>query len=575
MSNFFRSPLAYAVLFIILANLVGMMLHPRAATHYPEGMTAWEYPTIDMGAFFKRQEDASYLNNDFYTNSMASPNPRWIWGYTVLSVAKIFSTDWYHALFGFKIIFSLLLPCLIFLCAISSFYHHLGHLPVRRHITLLALLCAIFGTTDITYTLFSIAIWNPLYGYAVPQNLSIAITLLTCLYLHYSPHPKVARPLALLCFTYAVLIHPTASLYSAICFIILHPRTIRSSMVPTLLVSLVAGFAILFGFFASPASLSDNKFVEHYAFSQLPFHFMPSRYIISNPWYITFTAILIFFLWTYRKLSHIDPTHASWVVTAKYTALLGAISYGLAIALQYVGVELLQLKFLALLGPSRYSMFGLWMMLGCLLLILHLVKKDATPPQTPQSFAIPGFLLPLIILLAYIITPLAIDNPKETVHASDPQLYDWIEQTTREDDIFLVSNEMTAMNLQLLYDRALYVTPPIGPTIFNEAFMAEDKRRKDAIFGNYHHHMFYEYGKSQYFGLSVLFSYSNITPKQLLDIAQKERIDYVIFLTRYGLPPNLLFHPMRLRTPLHTVYAIEDIRAQERRKASSLKTFTP
>src|SRR5687768_6936110 len=68
------------------------------------GPTAFEWPGTDMAVFYERQQDPNFLPNDYYTNSIAKPNPRHVFGYFVVGTAKIFGTDWYSVYFALRVI---------------------------------------------------------------------------------------------------------------------------------------------------------------------------------------------------------------------------------------------------------------------------------------------------------------------------------------------------------------------------------------------------------------------------------------------------------------------------------------
>ncbi len=44
------------------------------------GATAYDWPALDMAPYVARSLDRSYLENDFFTNASALPNPRQIYG---------------------------------------------------------------------------------------------------------------------------------------------------------------------------------------------------------------------------------------------------------------------------------------------------------------------------------------------------------------------------------------------------------------------------------------------------------------------------------------------------------------
>ncbi len=61
-----------------------------------EGNYAYEWPSIDMVPFFERYFDVTSLSEDFYTNAISeAPNPRWIFGYFVILLSKLFGVHYF------------------------------------------------------------------------------------------------------------------------------------------------------------------------------------------------------------------------------------------------------------------------------------------------------------------------------------------------------------------------------------------------------------------------------------------------------------------------------------------------
>ncbi len=549
--------------------MAAQIFMPRGAFVNNPVPTAWEYPTLDMGAFFMRAVNPTYLPHDLYTNSLAEPNPRWVFGYFVLGLAELLLTDWYNILFLLKSIFTLTLPCFIFLMALSSYRHHRDALPPLWGMALVALVAAWAGASDQVFDLFSVAIWHPAYGYAIPQNLAIVFSLIACFL--YSPQRSRKKNILLWgLFFAAALVHPSSALFIVLCFLILHYRYILSPFALLFSSAYIAAIIILFAFFSSDTNLSTTEFIEHYAFSRLPFHYMPSRYDVSGLWREAFFTINGSFI-ACIIIGIATKKPYLWKI-----ALCALIAYSGAIAGQYLLVELLQIKLFTLLGVSRFTMFGFWMMLACFALLLppsRVIKMQAQPSdlsqpdQFPQAATNPPSLIPRyflfgILISSIIFTEIYHDDPASWSKQEDAGLYEWIKDKTDADDVFVAPEMMLGINIQMLTYRALYSTSPSGPVIFNQSFMAEDKRRVENIFGNYTDHMQYEQSKNMPFSLAILLVYHNITPEKILAITQKDRIDYLIFKTLYSLPPHLEGYPYRYKSKYHTVFSVRDIKQQ-------------
>ncbi len=76
--------------------------------------TAYQWPAIDMVPFLKQALGQSQLVNDFFYNTSFKPNPRFIFGYVMLGIIKLFSLDWYTGLYTLKLILVITIPIAYF-----------------------------------------------------------------------------------------------------------------------------------------------------------------------------------------------------------------------------------------------------------------------------------------------------------------------------------------------------------------------------------------------------------------------------------------------------------------------------
>ena len=100
-----------AVALLLAAISVNNFVH-----HAP---TAFEWPGTDMAPFYERQQDPQFLPNDYYTNSISQPNPRLVFGYAVVGLARLFHTDWYSIYFAIRVLMTLTVPVLWYLALVG------------------------------------------------------------------------------------------------------------------------------------------------------------------------------------------------------------------------------------------------------------------------------------------------------------------------------------------------------------------------------------------------------------------------------------------------------------------------
>ena len=132
------------------------------------GKTAYEWPTIDMGPFFERFYNRSFLVNDFFTNASYVSNPRHIFGHLVLVIAHVTQNNWYSAIYLVKVVLVLLLPAgyYLVLYLLSMLY---VKKPKRKElVALLSFLAVLVVLVKPVSMLISVAWWEPIVFTANP-----------------------------------------------------------------------------------------------------------------------------------------------------------------------------------------------------------------------------------------------------------------------------------------------------------------------------------------------------------------------------------------------------------------------
>jgi len=519
---------------------------------YP--ITAYEYPSIDMAAFFERANDPDYLTNDFYTNSISEPNPRWIFGYFVLALAFIFGTDWYSILFFLKALFSISLPAMLFILV----YLRL-HKENRVNIFVISLATIIIcwsAYSDDVFDIFSVAIWHPIYGYAVPQNLGILLSLISCIFLFYKKSGFYLY-IGLSLFLFSALLHPVSTLLATIFFVLMHFDLVTIKRLLLLSVIYIISSIALLLFFYEPSGLDSTSFIEFYVFNRLPFHYAPSRFESSGlEWednFILINAILAatFILSAIRKYKKLA-----------IMSLIALSSYIGCVLLQYILVETLMIKPIAIIGPARFTMFGFWMMVICLIYFLQLSlskPKMKNNNLTNDNLGKISSIFTIVVIISSIIfTAIFKDTPKEWIINNNKALYKWIDNNTKDDDIIAVPEMVMGINIQLFAKRAIFANRPIGPVLFNEKSFKEDKERYESLFGTYKEQILLE-DKIPSLALAALNYYHNLTPERVKDISEKYKLDYILFVNKMGGLINFKGKKPIYKDYKYTIFRINDL----------------
>lgn len=172
-------------------------------------ISAFEWPSIDMGPFIERYNDPNFLVNDFFTSSSAQPNPRHIFGYFVIALTTIFATDWYTIFFGLKALFIIILPILFFWTIISI---TANNIEKNNNTRILLSIIVFLGTALVLNNkvgaIFSVAWWKPLAIIVAPQTLSLILGLLAIV-LFYNSTSRSRKVIVPTLFFFATLIHPS------------------------------------------------------------------------------------------------------------------------------------------------------------------------------------------------------------------------------------------------------------------------------------------------------------------------------------------------------------------------------
>jgi len=540
---------------IFITVFISLIYNPRAAFIEEHPITAYEYPSIDMGTFFERANNPEYLKNDFYTNSISEPNPRWVFGYFVLTLSSIFGTDWYGILFFLKAFFSLSLPIILFALVYLKLQKEASiNLPALSFATLVICWSAY---SDDVFDIFSIAIWHPIYGYAIPQNIGIILSLTSCIFIFYGNSSNyISTGIILIMFLVSSLIHPASTLMATIFFILMHLDIVNFKKILLLILTFLIASISLLIFFYEPSSLDNKSFIEHYAFNRLPFHYTPSRFessglewienfIIINSIFATISFISI--LKKYKKLA--------------YMSLIALFSYSMSILIQYVFVEQLMTVSIAIIGPSRFSMFGFWMLVLCLSYFIQLSRKKNSEYDNLKYSNLKRTAListALIIISSIIFTILFKDRPNEWVIENNKPLYEWIENNISEDDVIAVPEMVMGINIQLFAKRAIFSNRPIGPVLFNGKSIKEDKERYEALFGNYNEQKKLE-EKFPSLAIAALNYYHNLLPRKIKKVSNKYKLDYILFVNRMGDLKSFKYITPVYKSYKYTIYKISDL----------------
>lgn len=439
------------------------------------GPTAYEWPAMDMAAFFERYFDHEFLRNDFFTNSSSAINPRHIFGYLIIFLSQIFDCSWYDVFFALKIIFSGFLPALFYLVLVKSYRNRFSDSTFESD--LLAQTVAFIAVVLLLKNpnLLSIAWWPAIIFFVAPQTLALFLGLLGGL-IYLVNHQNNYRFLAAIFFSLSALSHPTVGAIVLLLIFILAVKGVKQILDFALIALLVLlpSMLLVTKLFATAATLGNQEFINIYIGSH-PSHYLVSQFgsLNGDPWFYNFiliNAVLVLILFAaFLKQDR----------QLKIAAFMAFISYLGCILLQYFTVEIFPSKIMALLGISRFSMFGYWMMTLVLMRVAYYQNWKINYKKIAEILS--HKLLKRIGIAAFVViftaSFFAADNPFES---RSNEMTRWIQNNTDKNSLFAVNQSMQ-LDTTLIAKRALVVGPGFP---FNEEFFLEYWKRKNDLYGS-------------------------------------------------------------------------------------------
>lgn len=507
---------------IAFFGFLGFMLQP----------TAYTWGEQDMMPFFERFFNSNYLSEDFFTNTAAQKNPRWVYGYFIVALSWLTNLSWYTTLYILKLILCIVSPILYFKVVIALLRRYVGKPAMSWVAPVVLLFVVLMVFLDDFRDFFSIASWLN-YTRAIQAN---SLALVFC-FVAILCKERGSKSLIYLAFFFvSCLVHPVVGLFGIIFYsIFLLPAYKNEGRnILGIFITGISGMVCVKLAFGTGSELSTAAFIQYYVLDRHPWHYHVPYYELYVPdWkqyflYINFLFAIPFCFALIRK--------------RKKLLLLSGVSwicYSGAIAMQYIFIDVYPVKIIAYLGVSRFTSFGYWMLLilwGILLSRFFDKDKEFTfPSLTIKNF---GF----ITLNLLIVGILFIDSPKETGYLKAKGLYDFIDKTP-EDAIFITHSTKLNTNLRLIGRRGVLVGLEFP---FVESAMAEYNDRFSRAYGSLQ-----TQPNGTYF-------YRNLGPEDFVAMSKKYRLDYIV--TENDFSNNLGEHIPVWKNREYRVYAVKNLR---------------
>lgn len=488
---------------------------------------ALTWPAVDNLPAVCRALSDSCLSTDFFTTASATVNPRTPYIELLAMLTGFVDQGLGGGLAMVKSIVLFGLPMTVTVFLLTALHRHMP--DIAPSVNLLA--CII--VTLLVYLLqgdvgkwLSVAWWVPLGFDATTHNLSLLLTLAGFCLVQFRP---MTGGLLILMGT---LFHPAVGLFMSVAAIVVLARDFSFASNRTLL-----AFGLLPGLlgalsvkllFDSTVHLPVEDFVRIYVREGHPAHYLPSEFgtFSQFPWYVPFATLLL--LLASLSLALYRLRSSLW-----RNALLATVGYGGAVLVQYLFVELMPVKLIAALGPSRFTMFGGWFLAFFLLVVsIQLTHRFHTSrfllTVSASVGRVRGYLVVALSLVigALAVQHIGISNRLGGVDAYDDELIAFSRSHAAQDDVFVLPFGNIRYALPILSGRSTFFGNGFP---FSEDHFVEYSHRLSLIDGNEES---LRQVSGSWIGEKNARFYNTLAPGHFLAIVENARIDWVV--TRRG-----------------------------------------
>lgn len=494
--------------------------------------TAYTWGEQDMMPFFERVFDPNYLSNDFFTNTTITKNPRWVFGYLVLSLSWLTTLPWYKILYLLKLVFLILSPVLYFEVLVVLLRKYIDEKKVARILPFLLLgLVTVVFLKELRYY-FSVASWLPFTPALHAYNISIALGFVGILLKEHNRHPLSYLTL----FFLSCLVHPVMGLFAIGFYVICSIPQIGQERKEILAIgaSGVAAVIVVKFLFAVQQPLPASEFIEIYVKERHPWHYSVGDYFNrKGDWGIFFAGMNLLFVaplgyGLFRKRREV------WQI-----ALAGLLAYAGSIALQYVFIDIIPSKFIAYIGVSRFTTFGYWMVL----LLWGLVLADLLKAGKPFAFpSMRSGIFALLLANMILVGLVFLDSPQENRYQNRKAYYDFV-QSTAKDAIFATYSQPLNTDMRLVGKRGVFVGDEFP---FAEQYIGEYGERRRLMYGSRH---------DEHRGTAF---YRSLKPADFVAISKKYQLDYIVIETRFK--TQFVEQEPVWENHRHSIYRVENLR---------------
>ena len=477
-------------------------------------ISVYDWPLSDNFPLLKRLDNPNYNKNDFFTNASAHKNPRWVFGYGIHFLAKIFGVNYYKILVLFKLFFSGVIPVLYFLTLkkIAS--------KITQYISFKVSDIFIFISILLIYVepinnLFSIAWWKPYIIAPLPQTFGLFFGLL--FYLFIDKNTLWFKFLSHLFLSLSLLFHLSVGFWCFVFFIISDNSSVRIlfNRFKLYFINILVTFLLLFLFFNEKTSVSNREFVNIYYYLSHSQHYVLNNFGSLNrySWEVSFVILMILF---------IIPLILSFNSKFKFLrkiSLYYIIAYFLSVLFHYIFTQIIIIKSIVVLSPIRFSFFGYWMLVVIWSILLSHLSKDLKISHKIDEYIPSKYVnyLFLFIIIGLIILHFKLNDSEGIYYQGDKRFFDFI-KTTNKNSVFISNRNKDNIDIPILCERAIFIGNGFP---FSERFFKEYKYRSNLVYGLMKK-------TSEHIDEDKVRFFESRKPYYFRWISKKRKLDYVI-----------------------------------------------
>lgn len=480
--------------------------------------------------------DASCLTNDFFTNASSGTNPRLPYVYFLTEVTKIANSGIGGGLALVKAFLLVFLPVSVSILFFASVKLHTNLKTEARWVASPAsIMAAVFAPLFVFLlqgnigSYLSVAWWMPLYFDATPHSVSLLLTIIGFLILRLD-----GKSLGTVFIFLGAIAHPAVGLFtsalSCILFCKFDDYKKYLKFIGIGLVASLVGAIFIKIFFDSGGAMNPQDFVRIYAFEAHPSHYIPSQFgsLSGISWRRSFSIVMVGLFSVTIILYRLKS--GAWI-----NSFLAFIAYSSAIFLQFLFVEVNQVKLIAAIGPSRFTMFGAWFLfIFYFIAILKYYEGNLFLLKISDSirFVISSvrwfYIFVLYFVLSIFITLYFFRSSSFELPAEAMPLATFARTKTNISDVFILPFHAPRVDFPLKTGRPIFLGNGFP---FSEKSFKEWDERNSFVHGRNSEIIKLP---GSWIGEQYANHYRSLVPRDFVEEANRYKIDWIVIEAEYS-----------------------------------------